>query len=132
MAHFDVFHNPDATTASVIPYVVDVQSELLAGLPTRAVIPLAYDTEYAMVDRDDDLKIGIRTAAITFGRFDVVAVMSCYAITLGILGAIGRDLQYGYGYFGGLVLAAAIAAYHYTLIRDRDRDGCFKAFGRPA
>ncbi|MBK8760825.1 MAG: 4-hydroxybenzoate octaprenyltransferase [Sulfuritalea sp.] len=89
---------------------------------------LAYDTEYAMVDRDDDLKIGIRTAAITFGRFDVVAVMSCYAITLGILGAIGRDLQYGYGYFGGLVLAAAIAAYHYTLIRDRDRDGCFKAF----
>jgi 4-hydroxybenzoate polyprenyltransferase len=89
---------------------------------------LAYDTEYAMVDRDDDLKIGIRTAAITFGRFDVIAVMTCYAITLGILGAIGWDLRYGAGYFGGLALAAAIAAYHYTLIRDRDRDGCFKAF----
>ena len=89
---------------------------------------LAYDTEYAMVDRDDDLKIGIRTAAITFGRFDVVAVMTCYAITLGILGLVGWDLQYGVGYFGGLVLAAAIAGYHYTLIRDRDRDGCFKAF----
>jgi 4-hydroxybenzoate polyprenyltransferase len=89
---------------------------------------LAYDTEYAMVDRDDDVKIGIRTAAITFGRFDVIAVMSCYIITLGILGVIGRDLHYGAGYFGGLALAAAIAGYHYTLIRGRDRDGCFKAF----
>jgi 4-hydroxybenzoate polyprenyltransferase len=89
---------------------------------------LAYDTEYAMVDRDDDVKIGIRTAAITFGRFDVIAVMSCYIITLGILGVIGWDLQYGVGYFGGLALAAAIAGYHYTLIRGRDRDGCFKAF----
>ena len=89
---------------------------------------LAYDTEYAMVDRDDDLKIGIRTAAITFGRFDVIAVMSCYAITLGILGVIGWDLHYGAGYFGGLALAALIAGYHYTLIRERDRDGCFKAF----
>ncbi len=89
---------------------------------------LAYDTEYAMVDRDDDLKIGIRTAAITFGRFDVIAVMTCYAITLGILGGIGWDLRYGAGYFGGLALAAAIAAYHFTLIRGRDRDGCFRAF----
>jgi 4-hydroxybenzoate polyprenyltransferase len=81
-----------------------------------------------MVDRDDDLKIGIRTAAITFGRFDVIAVMTCYAITLAILGVIGWDLHYGAGYFGGLALAAAIAGYHYTLIRGRDRDGCFKAF----
>jgi 4-hydroxybenzoate polyprenyltransferase len=81
-----------------------------------------------MVDRDDDLKIGIRTAAITFGRFDVIAVMTCYAITLAILGVIGWDLHYGAGYFGGLALAAAIAGYHYTLIRDRDRDGCFRAF----
>jgi 4-hydroxybenzoate polyprenyltransferase len=89
---------------------------------------LAYDTEYAMVDRDDDLKIGIRTAAITFGRFDVPAVMSCYAITLGIYAVIGRDLQYGFGYFGGLLLAGAIAGYHYTLIRDRSREGCFAAF----
>jgi 4-hydroxybenzoate polyprenyltransferase len=89
---------------------------------------LAYDTEYAMVDREDDLKIGIRTAAITFGRYDVVAVMSCYAITLAILGVIGWDLQYGAGYFGGLALAAAIAGYHYTLIRERGREGCFAAF----
>ena len=89
---------------------------------------LAYDTEYAMVDREDDLKIGIRTAAITFGRFDVLAVMFCYAITLGILAAVGRDLRYGVLYFTGLTLAAVLAGYHYTLIRDRRRDGCFAAF----
>jgi 4-hydroxybenzoate polyprenyltransferase len=81
-----------------------------------------------MVDRDDDLKIGIRTAAITFGRFDVAAVMGCYGITLAILAVIGWDLQYGFGYFAGLALAAAIAGYHYTLIRDRGRAGCFAAF----
>ena len=89
---------------------------------------LAYDTEYAMVDREDDLKIGIRTAAITFGRFDVLAVMLCYAATLGILAVVGWKLQYGVGYFTGLVVAAALAGYHYTLIRRRSRDGCFAAF----
>ena len=89
---------------------------------------LAYDTEYAMVDREDDLKIGIRTAAITFGRFDVLAVMLCYAITLGILASIGWTLRYGAAYLGGLVVAAAVAGYHYTLIRNRSREGCFAAF----
>ncbi len=89
---------------------------------------LAYDTEYAMVDREDDLKIGIRTAAITFGRFDVLAVMLCYAATLGVLAFVGWQLQYGAGYFTGLAGAAALAGYHYTLIRDRRRDGCFAAF----
>jgi len=89
---------------------------------------LAYDTEYAMVDREDDLKIGIHTAAITFGRFDVFAVMFCYAAMLSILGVIGWDLQYGVGYFAGLATAAAVAGYHYTLIRERRREGCFAAF----
>ncbi|OHC61767.1 MAG: 4-hydroxybenzoate octaprenyltransferase [Rhodocyclales bacterium GWA2_65_19] len=89
---------------------------------------LAYDTEYAMVDREDDLKIGIRTAAITFGRFDVVAVMLCYAATLAILAVVGWQLGYGAGYFIGLAAAAAVAGYHYTLIRDRGREGCFAAF----
>ncbi|MDK9703843.1 MAG: 4-hydroxybenzoate octaprenyltransferase [Sulfuritalea sp.] len=89
---------------------------------------LAYDTEYAMVDREDDLKIGIHTSAITFGRFDVLAVMICYAAMLGILAAVGWDLRYGAGYFGGLVVAAAIAGYHYTLIRGRSREGSFAAF----
>ncbi|MDP2821910.1 MAG: 4-hydroxybenzoate octaprenyltransferase [Sulfuritalea sp.] len=89
---------------------------------------LAYDTEYAMVDRQDDLKIGIHTAAITFGRFDVAAVMLCYAATLGILAVVGWDLGYGAGYFAGLAAAAAVAGYHYTLIRERSREGCFAAF----
>ena len=89
---------------------------------------IAYDTEYAMVDREDDLKIGIKTSAITFGRFDVAAVMLCYAVTLSILAAIGMRLHYGWAYYAGLVVAAAIAGYHYTLIRGRDRMRCFKAF----
>jgi 4-hydroxybenzoate polyprenyltransferase len=89
---------------------------------------LAYDTEYAMVDREDDLKIGIRTAAITFGSFDVAAVMICYAVTLLILVGIGRQLAYGQLYFAGLAVAAGLAAYHFFLIRDRDRAGCFAAF----
>jgi 4-hydroxybenzoate polyprenyltransferase len=89
---------------------------------------MAYDTEYALVDRDDDLKIGIKTSAITFGRFDVAAVMLCYAVTLAILAGIGTELRFGLAYFSGLALAAGIAVYHYTLIRDRNRTRCFKAF----
>ncbi len=89
---------------------------------------LAYDTEYAMVDLEDDLKIGIRTAAITFGRFDVAAIMLCYAATLVILGVVGWQLRYGAGYFSGILIAAGLAGYHWTLIRDRSREGCFKAF----
>ncbi len=89
---------------------------------------VAYDTEYAMVDRDDDLKIGIKTSAITFGRFDVAAVMFCYAATLLILGAIGLSLHLGWAYFGGLAVAAGIMGVHYTWIRGRERMACFKAF----
>jgi 4-hydroxybenzoate polyprenyltransferase len=89
---------------------------------------LAYDTEYAMVDRDDDLRIGIRTSAITLGRFDVAAVMAFYALHLAIWGAIGMRLGYGRPYFCGIAAAAAIAAWHFTLIRDRTREGCFRAF----
>lgn len=89
---------------------------------------IAYDTEYAMVDREDDLKIGIRTSAITFGRYDVLAVMLCYAASLILLAYAGRQLNLGWAYYAGLMLAAGIAAYHYTLIRDRDRSKCFKAF----
>ncbi len=89
---------------------------------------LAYDTEYAMVDRDDDLKIGIRTAAITFGRYDVVAVMVCYACTLALLAVAGAMAGLGVAYGAGLAIAAGIAAYHYRLIRTRSREGCFKAF----
>ena len=89
---------------------------------------LAYDTEYAMVDRDDDLKIGIKTSAITLGRFDVAGVMACYAAFIAIWAALGLQLAMGWPYFAGLAAAAAIALWHFTLIRDRSRDGCFRAF----
>jgi 4-hydroxybenzoate polyprenyltransferase len=89
---------------------------------------LAYDTEYAMVDRDDDLRIGIKTSAITLGRFDVVAVMASYAAFLAIWAVLGVALGFGAPYFAGLVAAAAIAAWHFTLIRTRTREGCFRAF----
>lgn len=89
---------------------------------------IAYDTEYAMVDREDDLKIGIRTSAITFGRYDVAAVMLCYGATLALLAWVGRSVGFGAFYYAGLVLAAAIAGYHWTLIRGRERGPCFKAF----
>ena len=89
---------------------------------------VAYDTEYAMVDREDDLKIGIKTSAITFGRFDVAAVMLCYAATLGLIGWIGFLRELGWPFYGGLAAAAAIMAWHFTWIRGRERMACFKAF----
>jgi len=89
---------------------------------------VAYDTEYAMVDREDDLKIGIQTSAITFGRFDVAAVMLCYALTLALLAGVGAYVGMGAFYFASLLVAAAIMGWHYTLIRERERMACFKAF----
>lgn len=89
---------------------------------------IAYDTEYAMVDRDDDLKIGIRTSAITFGRFDIVAVMLCYAVSLGMLLMIGWQAGLRFWFVAGLLAAAGCALYHYLLIRERDRMRCFAAF----
>ena len=88
---------------------------------------IAYDTEYAMVDRDDDRKIGIRTSAITFGRHDVATVMGCHALFLLILAWIGRLLPGWYFYFG-LAVAGGLAAFQYRMIRDRDPADCFRAF----
>ena len=89
---------------------------------------IAYDTEYAMVDRDDDVKIGIKTSAILFGKHDVAMVMLCYLIMLSILTGIGKIIGLGWPYFTGLGFACGIALFHYTLIRKRDREQCFKAF----
>jgi 4-hydroxybenzoate polyprenyltransferase len=89
---------------------------------------LAYDTEYAMVDRDDDVRLGIRTSALTLGRFDVAAVMAFYAVYLGLWGFLGARIGLGWGYGAGLAVAALQALWHYTLIRDRTREGCFRAF----
>jgi 4-hydroxybenzoate polyprenyltransferase len=114
----------------------------MAFAATRGVVPplawallganilwtIAYDTEYAMVDRDDDVRIGIKTSAILFGRRDVLVVMICYALFLATMVAIGWWQRCGALYYAGLTIAAAIAVYHFQLIRARTREGCFKAF----
>ena len=89
---------------------------------------IAYDTEYAMVDRDDDIHLGIHSSALSFGKFDVLAVMVCYAAALAILAYVGDALHLGAVYYSGLLAAAGIAIYHYTLIHRRQREACFKAF----
>ena len=89
---------------------------------------IAYDTEYAMVDRDDDRKIGIRSSAIFFGRHDVAAIMLCYLLALGLLLYIGMRLKLAWPYDLGLGVAALIAVFHFILIRRRERQACFRAF----
>ena len=89
---------------------------------------LAYDTEYAMVDRDDDLKIGIKTSAITLGRFDVAAIMLCYGLYLTIWTLAMWPQSFNSFYVAGLAVAAVQALWHGWLIRDRQREPCFKAF----
>jgi 4-hydroxybenzoate polyprenyltransferase len=89
---------------------------------------LAYDTEYAMVDRDDDIRIGIKTSALTLGRYDVAGVMAFYALYLLSWALLGRSLGLGGVYLLGIAAAALQALWHYTLIRTRTREGCFKAF----
>ncbi len=89
---------------------------------------IAYDTEYAMVDRDDDRHLDIHSSALLFGKYDVLAVMGCYAITLLLLALAGQMLGLRWIYYAGLLLAGMIALYHYTLIKYRVRDNCFKAF----
>jgi 4-hydroxybenzoate polyprenyltransferase len=88
----------------------------------------AYDTEYAMVDRDDDAKLGLRTSALALGRFDVAGVLLAYAGMLALLGGVGVMAQLGWPFYAGLAVAAALMGYHFTLIRGRSREGCFAAF----
>jgi 4-hydroxybenzoate polyprenyltransferase len=89
---------------------------------------IAYDTEYAMVDRDDDIHLGIHSSALFFGKYDVIAVMICYTITLLLLALAGLMAGLGIVYFVGLIFAEGISLYHYTLIKDRSREKCFAAF----
>lgn len=88
----------------------------------------AYDTEYAMVDRDDDAKLGMRTSALALGRFDVAGVVLAYAGMLALLGGVGVMAGLGWPYYAGLAVAAVLMGYHFTLIRGRSREGCFAAF----
>ncbi len=89
---------------------------------------LAYDTEYAMVDRDDDLKIGIKTSAITLGRFDVAGIVAFYLLFLGIWAVVLAPYALGAIFYIAIAVALAQAVWHFTLIRTRTREGCFKAF----
>ena len=89
---------------------------------------IAYDTEYAMVDREDDRKLGIRTSALTLGRYDVTGVMVSHALFLAILALVAPRFHLGLYFYAGLVAAALLVARQYSIIRDRDPDSCFRAF----
>ncbi len=89
---------------------------------------VAYDTEYAMVDKADDLKIGIKTSAISFGRLDVAGTMLCHIIFLGIMISVGQIQKLGVIYYVGLGAALGLIMYQYHLIHDRMPERCFKAF----
>ena len=127
---FAVLHGPDLTWQSV------TLSALWASVPSLAWVMLganlcwvlAYDTEYAMVDRDDDLRIGMKTSAITLGRYDVTAIMGFYAIYLGGWWWMLSEAGLGWAWWSALVLAVLQAAWHFSLIHSRTRAGCFQAF----
>jgi 4-hydroxybenzoate polyprenyltransferase len=97
-------------------------------LAANVFYSFAYDTEYAMVDRDDDAKLGIRTSALTLGRWDVAAVMASYAAMLLLLTILGVLARLHWPFYLGLAAAGAMMVYHWFLIRGRGRDGCFRAF----
>jgi 4-hydroxybenzoate polyprenyltransferase len=106
----------------------DLPLECWLLLAANVFYSFAYDTEYAMVDRDDDAKLGIRTAALTLGRWDVTAVMASYAAMLSLLTVLGVLTRLHWPFYIGLAAAGAMMVYHWFLIRGRSRDGCFRAF----
>ena len=89
---------------------------------------IAYDTEYAMVDRNDDIKIGIQSSALLFGRYDVFAIMCCYICMLGIFIVIGQAKDFHVYYYVGIAVAAALVIWQYQMIKNRTETNCFKAF----
>jgi len=97
-------------------------------LAANVCYSFAYDTEYAMVDRDDDARLGIHTSALFLGNRDVAAVMASYAGMLALLAAAGVRLELAWPYYAGLAVAAGMMLYHWRWIRDRSREGCFRAF----
>jgi 4-hydroxybenzoate polyprenyltransferase len=94
----------------------------------NALWTIAYDTQYAMVDRDDDLKIGIKSTAILFGRFDKMVIGILQLITLAMLMFVGTWYQLGASYYWSLLMVGALFVFQQHLIRHRERDLCFRAF----
>jgi len=97
-------------------------------LAANVCYSFAYDTEYAMVDRDDDAKLGIHTSALLLGDWDVAAVMASYATMLVLLALLGVRLDLAWPFYAGLAVAGGMMLHHWRLIRDRTREGCFRAF----
>jgi len=89
---------------------------------------VAYDTEYAMVDREDDVRLGVRSSAVFFGRADVAAITACYAAYLALMAWVGTAIAASWPYYAGLAAAAVMALHHVALIRSRERGACFRAF----
>ena len=123
---FAAVHGGDVLSFAAMQAAVPVQAWVL--LLGNLFWVLAYDTEYAMVDRDDDLRIGMKTSAITLGRWDVPAVLGFYLIYLAIWTAVLAPSAQHWGWWVGLAAALAQVVWHATLIRKRSREGCFKAF----
>jgi 4-hydroxybenzoate polyprenyltransferase len=111
--------------SAVNDYIPPLGWVLLAANVAWAI---GYDTEYAMVDRDDDLKIGIKSSAIFFGKYDVIAVMFCYATMLGLLVYVGRFMGFSVPYYIGLGASLMLVLWQYQLIKKRLKTDCFKAF----
>jgi 4-hydroxybenzoate polyprenyltransferase len=111
--------------AAVNDYIPPLAWALLLANVAWAI---AYDTQYAVVDRDDDIKIGIKSSAIFFGQYDVIAVMICYAVMLGLLVYIGQFMGFNKLYYIGLVASFLLVCRQYGLIKNRDKANCFKAF----
>lgn len=89
---------------------------------------IAYDTEYAMVDREDDVKIGIQSSAILFGRYDLLAIMLCYVAMLAIFIYVGKLMAFSYYYFLPILVVVGLVIWQYQLIKTRNKTRCFKAF----
>ena len=123
---FAAVHGGDVFSLAAMQAAVPVQAWVL--LLGNLFWVLAYDTEYAMVDRDDDLRIGMKTSAITLGRWDVPAVLGFYLIYLAIWTAVLAPSAPHLGWWAGLAAALAQVVWHATLIWSRSREGCFKAF----
>ena len=102
--------------------------ECWALLAANIFYAIGYDTVYAMVDREDDRKLGIRTSALTFGRWDVAAVIACYCVTLAIVAAVGWKLRFPWPFYAGIYAALVLVAHQWWLIRHRKREDCFRAF----
>jgi len=102
--------------------------ECWALLAANIFYSFAYDTEYAMVDRDDDARLGVRSSALTLGRWDVAAVIASYCAMLAILLALGVSRSFPWPYYAGLAAAACMIVWQWFLIRGRTREGCWRAF----